>query len=126
MPSQVKIDLFEIEQIPHVRVAIFTGQVDESNLEQVKVKLDPLLLEDSVTYIILNFSQLTFINSKVIGYLTGLYSRLAESKKKLLFVECNESILDILTLVGLTRIIPNYPTLEEAVELVQSDAEQEN
>ncbi len=124
MSAQANIGLFAITELPAARVATFEGQVDESNLDYMKSIIDPLVADEAVRYVILDFAKLSFINSKVIGYLASLYSRLAEKGKKLVFAQAPEAITDIITLVGLTKIIPSCPTLQEAVDVARSDAEQ--
>lgn len=124
MSAQATIGLFAITELPAARVAAFEGQVDESNLDYMKSVIDPLVADDAVTYVILDLAKLSFINSKVIGYLASLYSRLAEKGKKLVFAQATEAITDIITLVGLTKIIPSCSTLQEAVDIARSDAEQ--
>lgn len=124
MSAQVSIQLFHIPEIPSVRVAVLDGQVDESNLDQMRSAFDPLVGDAAVRYLVLDMAKLTFINSKTIGYLAALYSRLSEQSKKMLFAQPSETVRDIVDLVGLTKIIPAYDSLQEAIDIVRSDQEQ--
>jgi stage II sporulation protein AA (anti-sigma F factor antagonist) len=124
MATIVTIELLGLENFPSVKVLVFKGQIDESNLQEASTKLDLLVIDNETRYILLNFKGLEFINSKVIGYLASLYSNASEKGKKVMIVEANEGIMDILSLVGLTTIIDHYPTLEEAIEVVKTDIEQ--
>ena len=124
MATIVTIELLGLENYPSVKVFVFKGQIDESNLPEASSKLDIIVADTETRYILLNFKALEFINSKVIGYLASLYSDASEKGKKVMIVEANEGIMDILSLVGLTTIIDYYPTLEEAIEVVKTDMEQ--
>jgi len=124
MATVVTIELLGIENFPQVKVMTFKGQIDESNLADASAKIDKIINDAETRYLMLNFKELEFINSKVIGYLASLYSTSAEKGKKIMIVEANENIMDILSLVGLTTIIDHYKTLAEAVEIVKSDMEQ--
>lgn len=124
MATVVTIELLGLEDFPSVKVLVFKGQMDESNLQEASSRLDAIVADNETRYILLNFKELEFINSKVIGYLASLYSNASEKGKKVVIVEANENIMDILSLVGLTTIIDHYPTLEEAIEVVRTDLEQ--
>ncbi len=135
MATVVTTEVFGIENYPSVKVVVFRGQIDESNLPEVSKVLDAFVIDPATKqinqetkYIVLNFNELSFINSKVIGYLASLYSTASEHGKKLLIIvdpKENETITDILSLVGLTTIIDHYPNLEEAIEVVKTDIEQD-
>lgn len=131
MATVVTTEVLGIENFPSVKVLVLKGQVDESNLAEVSKILDAMVIDPNTKqvnqetkYILLHIKELEFINSKVIGYLASLYSSAAEHGKKIMLVEANESIMDILSLVGLTTIIDHYPTLEEAMEVIKTDMEQ--
>ncbi len=97
----------------NIIVVKLTGQIDESNLEELSNPLDTIKKEYNI--IILNIKDLYYINSKVIGYFAALYSDLNKSNKKLVFAEGNPQIMDIISLVGLTNIIEYYETESEAI-----------
>ena len=126
MATVVDIKVLVVENITSIKVVILKGQVDESNLKDLSNVLDKLVEDKDTKYIVLNLKELEFMNSKVVGYLASLYSSLAEQGKKLVIVEANETILDILSLVGLTSIIENYTSLEEAIEVIKTDIEEES
>ena len=123
MLTKVLIDIAAHEQDESTIIVKFSGQIDESNLGEVKEQIDPLLEKEGVQYIIFHFKDLEFINSKVIGYLASLYSLANEQEKKLMIVESNQNIMDILALVGLTTIINHYDSIQEALEAITSERE---
>jgi anti-anti-sigma factor len=96
-----------------------TGQIDESNLTDFGVQIDPLIGTGS-QYLIFELAGLEFINSKVIGYLAAAHSKMDEFEQKMIFVNANQNIFDILELVGLTQLVPTLESEAKAVEAIQA------
>jgi anti-anti-sigma factor len=118
MATIAKIEIFGIETHPHVKVIVIDGNVDESNLSAVKAKVDPIVNDDEVKAVILDFKSLMYINSKVVGYLANTYSLMTEKGGKIIIAGASESMKDIISMVGLNLIIDCVDTLEDAVALV--------
>jgi len=118
MATIAKIEIFGIETHPYVKVIVIDGSVDESNLPAVKAKVDPIVNDDEVKAVILDFKSLMYINSKVVGYLANTYSLMTEKGGKIIIAGASESMKDIISMVGLNLIIDCVDTLEDAVALV--------
>lgn len=97
------------------QIVSLRGQIDETNLQEVSTVLDPLVTRESMENIILDLSELEFLNSKVIGYLADLHSRLEQVKRRLLISGASSDVTDILELVGLTSLVSCYPDLDSAL-----------
>lgn len=95
------------------------GQIDESNLAEFEAVVAPLVV-DAATYLVFDLAKLEFINSKVIGFLAGTHSQLAEKEKVMVFIKANPHIFDIIELVGLTQIVPTFETEEAAIAAIQA------
>jgi len=110
-----------IEDIPATAAGItaklvkFQGQLDESNVDE-KAKIIYALLEQfpQNLYLLFDFGELEYMNSKSIGYLTDWYGKVSEGKGKIVVAMTRSNILDILQVVGLTQLINCYATLDEA------------
>ena len=66
--------------------------------------------------LIFNLKGLEFISSKAIGYIASIHTTLNRNQRKMVLTDFNQTIKDILTLVGLDQIITTYPTFEEALQ----------
>lgn len=99
---------------PQVKVVYLHGELDEVSIENLKTYVDPLLSDTNVTKIIFDFTNLEFINSKGIGYLVSVHTHLAKDGRSLAIVAAVEPVMDVISLVGLTTIIPYFPTLSDA------------
>lgn len=97
-----------------VKVVHFNGQLDETNVDNEAQKIYQLIDSMAEPHLILNFAQLSYMNSKSIGYVTDWYSRVAGKNGTVSIAQPQPNILDILKVVGLTQIVKIYNTLEEA------------
>ena len=100
----------------NIKVVHLTGELDEVTVEEVRKYVDPLLADTNVHQLIFDFTNLKFINSKGIGYLVSVHTHLTKNGRSLIMAAAAESVMDVISLVGLTNIIPYYATLEEALK----------
>lgn len=103
------------EKAPSVKVVHLNGELDEISVEQLKTQLDSLLEDTNVNQLIFDLTNLRFINSKGIGFLVSVNTDLSKDGRNMTLAGANESVMDVLSLVGLTNIIPYHATLEEAL-----------
>jgi len=93
----------------------FQGQLDESNVDE-KAKIIYQIIEEHPQnlYLLFDFEELEYMNSKSIGYLTDWYGKVTEGSGKIVITKTRNNILDILQVVGLTQLIQCYANEEEA------------
>ncbi len=110
-----------IEDIPVTQEGVvaklikFQGQLDESNVdEKAKIIYSEIEKNPQRLYLLLDFEELEYMNSKSIGYLTDWYGKVTEGGGKIVIAKAKSNILDILEVVGLTQLVTCYPTLDEA------------
>ncbi len=116
--TQVNITIEDIASAAKgqsAKLVRFQGQLDESNVDE-KAKIIYQLMEQypQNLYLLFDFENLEYMNSKSIGYLTDWYGKVTEGNGKIVIAKTRSNILDILQVVGLTQLINCYPTLEEA------------
>jgi anti-anti-sigma factor len=98
-----------------LKIIKITGQLDESNVDEEAKKVYAVIEQNpSKLNLILDLEGLEYMNSKSIGYLTDWYGKVFENSGKVVIAKAKPNILDILEVVGLTQLIKNYPTTEEA------------
>jgi len=98
-----------------VRVVTLHGELDESVLDSLKVSIDPFLNDSACARLIFDLSDLEFVNSKGIGFIVSIHTHLSKDHRKLVLVAAQEAVMDVITLVGLTSILPYFATLDEAM-----------
>ena len=93
-----------------------SGEVDINNLDELEKAVAPMIEKKSIKAFVIDCSDLKFIDSKIVGYIAYLHTTLNRSGRKLAIANTNETINDILILVGLTTIIPVFDSAEEAIQ----------
>jgi len=113
MPQDFSVEIADARK-EGAKVVHLNGELDETSIEGLREKLDSLMDDKSVTELILDLTNLEFINSKGIGYLVSIHTHLAKNGRSMKLAGANEAVMDVISLVGLTTIIPYFNTLEEA------------
>lgn len=102
-----------------LKVIKLVGQLDESNVDdQARQIYDLIETFPQQAVLLFDMQELTYLNSKTIGYLTDWHLKMSEKQGKLALVGLRPNILDILNVVGLTQIVSNYESMEAAKQAV--------
>ena len=111
--TEANITIQELE--PHLKVAHISGQLDESNIDE-KIQVIYKAIEKDPIHLglIFDLSELTYMNSKSIGYMTDIYGKIADNNGKVVIANAKPNIADILEVVGLTQLITIYESQELA------------
>ncbi len=124
-PVNIRIEDLEAPQ-PDMTAKIikFSGQLDESNIDQnSKTIYDVIAQHPKNLYLLFDFTELQYMNSKSIGYLTDWYGKINEEGGKAVILGAPATILDILQAVGITELIKCYNSMDEAkLNLFKKDA----
>lgn len=107
----------DVLDLPEHKVIVieFRGELDESNIDGTAVQIYKIIADAPVnTPFVFDFSQLNYMNSKSIGYLSDWFSKIAEKGAELLIAAPRENISDILRTVGLDNFIKMYHSVDEA------------
>lgn len=98
-----------------VKIVKIVGQLDESNVdEKAKILYDLITANPKNLCLLFDFSELEYLNSKSIGYLTDWYGKVSAEGGKIAIAAAKPNIVDILQVVGLTQLITCHATLDEA------------
>ena len=113
--AEVNISFKDISEGAKVcKMIRFTGQLDETNVDNEAKKIYQVITEITPPYVILDFSELSYMNSKSIGYVTDWFTQIAAKGGKMVIYNPRPNILDILKVVGITQIIEIHSDLEMA------------
>jgi anti-anti-sigma factor len=108
-------DLIGVDNVTPIKVITLEGQLDESNVDEFAPKVYELInATPAGTSYILDVENISYINSKSIGYISDWYSQIISKQGKLVIAKPASNIKDILNVVGLDKVIPLAQTLEEA------------
>lgn len=89
------------------------GEVDAGSVELLRKELNELADADRVN-VILDLSGVTFLDSSGLGALVASHRRLRSLGGVLGLVCRNDIVLRVFRLTGLDRVMPIFPTLEDA------------
>lgn len=114
--ANISIEDLASDQADRVlKIVKVTGQLDESNVDdQSKVIYQLIEANPKNLYLIFDLSELEYLNSKAIGYLTDWYGKISAEGGRIAIAMAKDNIVDILQVVGLTQLIPCHVTLDEA------------
>lgn len=121
MTTIITLESFIIDEMPYLKVIAFDGRIDESNLDTVKEKIAPFLIDKETFVLLFDFKKLEYINSRVVGYLASIYSQMTAKGGKVFIVSPSEPIQDILKVVGLNSIIEMFHSIEDAINMIKKD-----
>ena len=112
--GHVKITIETPPSIPHVKIITLGGSFDAVASMQIDEKISPII-EEKGSNIILDLSNLEYINS--IGILRLIkYSKFMSDEKRLLkFVKPPKRVYDALEAAGIARHFDIYDSVEEAM-----------
>lgn len=92
-----------------------TGQLDESNIDEKAQAIYQLITQTPKGLnLFFDFEKLEYMNSKSIGYLTDWYGKVTEGGGHIVIIKAKPNILDILSVIGLTQLIPMFSSVDEA------------
>ena len=98
-----------------VPVARVVGEVDTSNARHIGAQLDGAV-SNAGPGLVVDLSELGFLDSSGIGVLFGLGRRLTERRQQLrLAVPADSPVRRVLTVVRMDRIAPVHETVGEAI-----------
>jgi anti-anti-sigma factor len=69
---------------------------------------------------ILNLSQIKYMNSKSIWYISSMYEFITDNQKMMHLVSDNKELTEILDMVWMKWYIPFYTTNEESIKEMKS------
>lgn len=98
-----------------IKLFSFHGELDETNVDVTFPNIINDIWDFSGARILFNLENLTYLNSKSIGYIADIAQRTEDGSGKFALCTLSAEVHDTLDLVGITSIIPVYETEEVAL-----------
>lgn len=100
------------------RLAIrLDGELDQSNVEEVKMKVCNIIKKYSVVHLVFNFENLSFMDSTGIGFIIGRYGEIKRKGGSIVICSMNNTIRKVFNISGLKRIC-NIAADEESADKI--------
>jgi len=105
----------QIDNRDGIQLVHVSGPVDSMTHDRFKDLLDPMVNQPRVR-IVLDCENLSYVNSKGLALL-GRYQRLALQNLSFLGIAAlNKRITKTIELLGMSKLVKLYPTVEEAMQ----------
>lgn len=106
---------FTYEASGQVLVIHLPKELDHHNCRNLKYETDLLLSENYITKIVFDFSKTEFMDSSGIGILLNRYKQMERSGGKVAIYGAGFQILRVLSIGGVSNLVPYYETKEAAI-----------
>jgi anti-sigma B factor antagonist len=104
---------FPVERAGELAVLLLPAEVDISSADLLRDQLLGLI-NDGVAVLIVDMSLTTFCDSAAVGALITAHRRAGEAGVVLRLVAAQAGVLRVMTIIGVDRLIPVYPTVSAA------------
>lgn len=102
-----------------ILVVRLLGDLDLVTADEIRAKIDYSLVETNSQYLLLDLSQITFMDSSGLGVILGRYRRLKEQGGQMIIFGAQAKIKKILEISGIISLMPVCQTEEEAWQLIE-------
>lgn len=90
-------------------------ELDHHNCRSLRCETDLLLAEHYITKLVFDFSKTSFMDSSGIGILFNRYKQMERSGGKVSLYGAGSQILRVLSIGGLSKLVPQYDSKEAAM-----------
>ena len=105
----------DFEKIGNVLVVSLIGELDHHSAEEGRVKIDERIERDNIKKVIMDFKEVTFMDSSGIGVVIGRLKKIKNRDGKVCITNINKRVDKVFTLSGLYKIITVYNNVNEAL-----------
>ncbi|PCI24861.1 hypothetical protein COB57_03775 [Candidatus Peregrinibacteria bacterium] len=110
--------LFQFRHFAHNEsygILELSGDLDQKVLSELESILEKHNNDEALEILFISFKRVTFVNSTCVGLLLSAFQAYDKKEKKICFVNAEKNVYDIFRVLGVTEIIPMYPTVKQAI-----------
>lgn len=108
-----------LKHIGKVLIAQISGELDHHAAANIRESIDKAARAHRMHDLILDFSQLEFMDSSGIGMIVGRYKLFQSLGGKVVLIGVSSNMLRLIRLAGLHKILPIADSLKEALEFIE-------
>lgn len=108
------------KKLENVIVSLY-GEIDQASTGHIREAIQTELMAEGVKNLILNLRYVTFMDSSGIGMILGRYKFLKNSGGKIILCDAGKDLMRILSVSGLTSIIPIFKNTEDALKYLKEE-----
>lgn len=102
----------------NILIVDIIGDIDHHTAEFIKNEIERNILILNIKDIVLNFKNVSFMDSSGIGVIIGRYKIISAMGGELFVAEVSNDIDRIFKISGLYKIVKKFPTVQNAVEVL--------
>lgn len=91
------------------------GNIALDGVSDVKSYVKPLLQDEAISAVVINFAKVDFIDSSGIGLIVSIFKTLQQRQAKLVLCLLSKKNQEIFSMTRLDKILSIYDTQEEAI-----------
>lgn len=110
---QTENRLFLYEKNDEVLEVKLMGEIDHHSAVSVRSDIDGLIFEERPKKVVLDLSEISFMDSSGLGLIMGRYSLIKDLGGTLSLRAPTQAVMKILTLAGMERMIKIEKTIKE-------------
>jgi stage II sporulation protein AA (anti-sigma F factor antagonist) len=95
------------------------GELDQASVTSLKYRVSEVIDKYRIKNLVINMSEVPFMDSSGIGFIIGRYTQIKQRKGKIVICSMNEIVERIFNLSGLKKICLVAKTENEAEERVE-------
>lgn len=94
------------------------GELDHHYADSVRNKIDDRIDRDDINKVILNFKDVTFMDSSGVGVVVGRYKNLKSKNGELCIADVRDSVNKVFEIAGIFKVINYYDNVLEALKCI--------
>lgn len=106
----------EFENNSDILIVHMKGELDHHSSEEVRNIIDDRLDRESIIKLIMDFSEVIFMDSSGIGVVIGRYKKLSSKNGSICITNVRDTVKRVFELSGMFKIINIYDNVEKAIE----------
>ena len=119
LEETMQITSTPIPELPGSFLLTLEGDLDSSNAQEI-IKYVQELSKNGLVHLVADFSKLRYINSTGLGTILRISKMLVSNSGSFRIANPNESVFEIIEIVGANKLLNVYQTKEEALESLRS------
>lgn len=104
------------EEREDILIVHMEGELDHHTAEEVRSRIDDRIDRTRFYKVIMDFTNVNFMDSSGIGVVIGRYKKLLLKKGKINMIGAKGAVKRVFELSGMFKIIPLYDSLQDAME----------
>ncbi|WP_085829463.1 anti-sigma F factor antagonist [Clostridium massiliodielmoense] len=104
------------EEREDILIVHMEGELDHHTAEEVRSRIDDRIDRTGFSRIIMDFTNVNFMDSSGIGVVIGRYKKLLLKKGKINMIGAKGAVKRVFELSGMFKIIPLYDNLQDALD----------